>query len=194
MTAVETLTALMDKARQKTGLTEKISVPRLTGLMDHFDLHINPNLISATTYTSPKGEMWSSAGLGALKPGTTYTFSWRAKTAGANKFVRIRPLGAENNKPLTKFFVGDVFPLTSSKQSDTFRVPDDGNTYLLFVYGSKGKTNPADNNSASVPVYEDVIFYDCKLEVGDLATPLEKVGGVAKAPYTPCSRLGGCAA
>lgn len=45
MTAVETLTALMDKVRQKTGLTEKISVPRLTGLMDHFDLHANPNLL-----------------------------------------------------------------------------------------------------------------------------------------------------
>ena len=40
MSIVSTLTPLMDKARKLTGLTEKISIARLTSLMDHFDLHV----------------------------------------------------------------------------------------------------------------------------------------------------------
>lgn len=193
MSAVEMLTVLMDKARSLTGLTEKISVPRLTGLMDHFDLHINPNLLSATTFTSPKGGMWSSANLGIVKPGT-YTISWCARTNGKNKFVRIRPLGTVNNIAYSKLFVGDIFPLTSSKQSYTFSVPEGVEDCVLFMIGSKGKKDPTDLTSEDVPVDEDVIFYDCKLEVGDLATPPQKVGGVAKALLCALHPVRGCVA
>lgn len=45
MTLNSELIALMDKARSLTGLTDKISIDRLTELMDYFDLHVNPNLI-----------------------------------------------------------------------------------------------------------------------------------------------------
>lgn len=176
MTVSDVMTPLMDKARKLTGLTDKIGIARLTGLMDHFDLHINPNLLSTTTFTSPKGGMWSSANLGRLNPGT-YTISWCARTNGKNKFVRIRPLSMVNNIAYSKLFVGDIFPLTSSKQSYTFSVPEGVEDCNLFMIGSKGKKDPTDLTSEDVPVDEDVIFYDCKLEVGDLATPPQKVGG-----------------
>ena len=47
----DTLTPLMDKFRAKTGLTDKLTVARATSLMDHLDLHVNQNLLDATTYS-----------------------------------------------------------------------------------------------------------------------------------------------
>lgn len=170
MTAVETLTALMDKARQKTGLTEKISVPRLTGLMDHFDLHINPNLLDTTTWVAnldPDYPEWSHVNLLVVDPGT-YTISWQATTTGTNKEVCVRFIDfdknvvAQDENPL-----GQSFNLTSDRTSWTFKIPDDGNHYTVSLYGSGGNVNQ------TAPVK----FYNVKLEQGDLATPLEKVGG-----------------
>lgn len=176
MSLSETMTALMDKFREKTGLTEKLTIAQATGLIDHLDLHVNPNILPKTEFTSKKGSEWSydtPQPYINLKPGT-YTFSWKAKTDGSNKTVRIRTFDIVANA-YANFIVGPFwgkeFPLTSLTQSYTFTIPKDEHNYNLCMYGS----------ARGVKVNSDVTFYDCKLEFGDLATPLTKVGGVTKA-------------
>ena len=173
----ETMTALMDKTREITGLTEKISIAQLTSLMNHFDLHVNPNLLDTTTAISENGKnsqwaMWMAYTFDyVLKPGK-YTFSWRAKADSNNNdgTVRVRIYNPKENIVIPEqraTDAGKVFQLTDKLQSYTFNVPDDGNNYKVYVYG------------ASFPHLQlwSVTFYDCKLEVGELATPLNKVGG-----------------
>ena len=186
----ETMTALMDKFREKTGLTEKLTIAQATGLIDHLDLHVNPNILPKTEFTSKKGSEWSYDTPHPyinLKPGT-YTFSWKAKTDGSNKTVRIRIIDLAANiyaNFIVGPFAGKEFPLTGLTQSYTFTIPKDEHNYNLGMYGS----------AAGEDVNNDVTFYDCKLEVGDLATPLEKVvGGVAKAFLTALTPIRGCAA
>lgn len=168
----ETMTALMDKAREITGLTEKISIAQLTSLMNHFDLHVNPNIFPETEFTAKKGGVWSYDTPHPyinLKPGT-YTFSWKAKTDGSNKTVRIRIIDLAANiyaNFIVGPFAGKEFPLTSLTQSYTFTIPKDEHNYNLCMYGS----------AAGEDVNNDVTFYECKLEAGDLATPLNSVGG-----------------
>lgn len=164
MTAVETLTALMDKAREITGLTEKISIAQLTSLMNHFDLHVNPNLMDETeniVNPDPGNPYFSLRDICAISKSGTYTFSFCTKTDGKAKHVRVAAIEWKTNKATN---VG-VFPITSDRQSYTFTIPEDD--YDLIIYAS-GRDEKAD---------KPVTFYDCKLEVGDLATPLEKVGG-----------------
>ena len=173
MSLSETMTALMDKAREITGLTEKISIARLTSLMNHFDLHVNPNIFPETEFTVKKGGEWSYDTPHPyinLKPGT-YTFSWKAKTDGSNKTVRIRIIDLVANTYANFIvgpFAGKEFPLTSLTQSYTFTIPKDEHNYNLCMYGS----------AAGEDVNNDVTFYDCKLEAGDLATPLNSLGGI----------------
>lgn len=166
----ETMTALMDKAREITGLTEKISISRLTSLMDHFDLHVNPNLLDKTNWVvnpNPDLPQWSTLRLLVVAPGT-YTISWQATTTGTNRKVRVRFIDFDKNvvAPGEEPF-GQPFNLTSDRTSWTFTVPDDGNHYTVALYGSDTNVNQ------TAPVK----FYNVKLEHGDLATPLEKVGG-----------------
>lgn len=167
MTLNSELTALMDKAREITGLTEKISVDRLTSLMDHFDLHVNPNLLSSTTWTTVPNinyPTWPETQLiDSLKPGT-YTFSWKAVASSKlDKTIRVRLHNKKNDGVPSGFgWAGNNFMLTSKKTSFTFTVPDNGDDYELLIYGSA--VNASENDK--------VTFYDCKLEVGDLATPL----------------------
>lgn len=191
----ETMTALMDKARELTGLTEKISIAQLTSLMNHFDLHVNPNLFDTTTAISENGKnsqwsMWMNYAFSyVLKPGQ-YTFSWRAKADSNNNdgTVRVRIYALKENIVIPEqraTDAGKVFQLTDKLQSYTFNVPDDGNNYQVYVYG------------ASFPHHQlwSVTFYDCKLEVGDLATPLNKVGGVVKTLLSALTPMKvGCAA
>lgn len=168
----DVMTSLMDKARKITGLTDKLNLIQLTGLMGHFDLHVNPNLLKQTVYTSTKGGQWSgwnTFGQIKLAPGT-YTFSWQAKTNGSNKAVRLRLYDltdAADKNYIIGPFAGKEFPLTGNRQSYTFTLPNDGREYDLCGYGSAENKN----------VDNDVTFYNCKLEVGDLATPLQQVGG-----------------
>ena len=192
MTATELLTNLMDKTRQITGLTEKIGVARLTELMDHFDLHVNPNLLSQSEWEivpDPEWPMWSNTNVyQRLAPGT-YTLSWRAKTTGSDTTVRVRILDLPTNRVAdgtdnSGSFGGTAFPLTSSRASYTFTVPQDNYSYSVLVYGSAYNVNQTST----------VQLYDCKLEVGDLATPLEKVGGVVKALLCVLFPVRGCAA
>ncbi|PEH04634.1 hypothetical protein CP356_03865 [Lactobacillus sp. UMNPBX5] len=176
MSLSETMTALMDKAREITGLTEKIGVARLTSLMNHFDLHVNPNLLDKTQITTkhiPNSpyQQWTYDNFDyILKPYTTYTFSWRAKTDNDNsdKKIRVRIFDSKNNAVIANMnAAGDEFPLTDQRQSYTFTVSDNINSYQVYLYGS----------GQGIKETWDVTFYDCKLELGDLATPLTKVGG-----------------
>ena len=174
----DTLTPLMDKFRAKTGLTDKLTVARATNLMDHFDLHVSPNLLPQTEFTLNNDgywENWNTFGKLKIKPNTDYTVSWRSKTSGKNTNVRIRIYDlkdAASNNFIVGPFEGYEFPLTSERQSLTFKVPAD-HPYDIAFYG-----NGSDEDSLD---HKPVTFYDCKLEVGDLATPLTKVGGVVKA-------------
>ena len=179
MSLSETMTALMDKARKLTGLTEKISIAQLTSLMDHLDLHVNPNLLDTTTGTSEANKaypVWSSFFFNKNLVSGTYTFSWRAKAESDTNdgAVRIRIFNSKENVVIPEQHAcdaGKAFALTDKLQTYTFHVPDDGRVYQVVVYGA----------SWPHPQTWDVTFYDCKLEVGDLATPLNKVGGVTKA-------------
>ena len=175
MSLSETMTALMDKAREITGLTEKINIAQLTSLMNHFDLHVNPNLLDTTQITvkhipGSAYQQWTYNNFDyVLKPYTTYTFSWRAKTDSDNgdKKIRVRIFDSKKNGTLANVnYSGVEFPLTDQRQSYTFTVSDNINSYKVCLYGS----------GQNIKETWDVTFYDCKLEVGDLATPLEKVG------------------
>ena len=165
----------MDKAREITGITEKISIAQLTSLMNHFDLHVNPNLLDTTKGTiipadSGAWPEWTNyAFTYYLKPDTTYTFSWQAKSADAPKDtkVRIRIFDSVHNLTIPDHNPGVEFPLTDKKQFYTFYVPKDKTGYQVCVYGSGNY----------VPEEWSVDLYNCKLEVGDLATPLNPVGG-----------------
>lgn len=164
MSLSDTMTALMDKARELTGLTEKISIARLTSLMNHFDLHVNPNLMDETeniVNPDPGNPYFSLRDICAISKSGTYTFSFCTKTDGKAKHVRVAAIEWKTNKATN---VG-VFPITSDRQSCTFTIPEDD--YDLIIYAS-GWDEKAD---------KPVTFYDCKLEVGDLATPLNPVGG-----------------
>ena len=176
MSLSDTMTALMDKVRELTGLTEKISIARLTGLMNHFDLHVNPNLLDTTQITVKHNpgslyQQWTYNNFNyVLKPYTTYTFSWRAKTDSdkSDKKIRVRIFDLETNGTLANVNDGGVeFPLTDQRQSYTFTVSDNINSYKVYLYGS----------GQNIKETWDVTFYDCKLEAGDLATPLNSVGG-----------------
>lgn len=170
----DTLTPLMDKFRSKTGLTDKLTVARATSLMDHLDLHVNPNMLPQTEFTLNNDgywENWNTFGKLKIKPNTDYTVSWRSKTSGKNTNVRIRIYDLKDdasNNFIVGPFEGYEFPLTSERQSLTFKVPAD-HPYDIAFYG-----NGSDEDSLD---HTPVTFYDCKLEVGDLATPLTKVGG-----------------
>lgn len=181
MSIDDTMTPIMNKVRKLTGLTDKISLSKLDDLMDHFDLHVNPNILGDTSYVITKSRVypeWSSrTPSNALEPGV-YTFSWRAKTSGTNTQVRIRIFDSASNMVAPGTYRdfesgGNSFPLTSNKQSFTFTVPKDNNQYHLCIYGSG-----YNNDHVLIPQDDSVTFYDCKLEYGDLATPLQEVGGV----------------
>lgn len=167
----DTLTPLMDKAREITGLTEKINIAQLTSLMDHFDLHVNPNLMDVTeniVKVVPDNPYFSLQDIFTISKSGTYTFSFCTKTDGKAKHVRVTAIEWKTNKATN---VG-VFPITSDRQSYTFTIPEDD--YDLIIYAS-GWDEKAD---------KPVTFYDCKLEVGDLATPLNPVGGVVNLVLT----------
>lgn len=169
------LTALMDKARNLTGLTDKISIDRLTGLMDHFDLHINPNLIansdtlsgdnflttgvsysnvSGHVVANSNGKQWSQfMCLVSLSAGKTYTFSETVSGPldnGTVTFILQDSKGSEQ-------FIFDHITIPDDESehrvSYTFSVNSDGN-YRVFFTNAKTFCLP-------------------KLEIGELSTPIQ---------------------
>ncbi|MFQ9706056.1 MAG: hypothetical protein ACLRX6_03075 [Limosilactobacillus pontis] len=206
MTVSEIITALMDKARKLTGLTDKISIARLTNLMDHFDLHVNENLVytdkvnvAVTSHTTDYYPEWVNTYLsGALKPNTTYTVSASATTSDprvSQASIRIwndrtdRQLMTSGDWSLGSW----VFPADGKRYSYTFTTDDKGTSedgkynYVLWAYAGK--------MGDKAPGFDFTTTYKgIKLEYGDLATPLEKVGGVVKALLCALLPVRGCAA
>lgn len=178
MSIASTLSPLMDKARKLTGLTEKISIARLTSLMDHFDLHVNDNLLgdSGTTLagsnvllSSPKniiedgnvktytshGVQWDQVSfLMTLDPGT-YTYSAYLKGPLDKVFFYLQNSTGTQSLIVTSISLANDNKWYRCKQIFSITNKD---TYRIFF------TN----------VYEQK---NAKLELGDLATPLTKVGG-----------------
>lgn len=178
MTLSNTMTSLMDKARELTGLSEKISLSRLTELMNHFDLHVNPNLLgeagttlagsnvllsspkniiedgNVKTYTS-HGVQWDQViFLMTLDPGTyTYSAYLKGPLDEASFYLQ--------NSTGTQSLIATLISLANDNKwyrcKQTFSITNK-DTYRIFF------TN----------VYEQK---NAKLELGDLATPLTTVGG-----------------
>ena len=168
----------MDKAREITGLTEKISIARLTSLMDHFDLHVNPNLLgeagttlagSNVILTSPKniiedgndkiytshGVQWNQVSfLMTLDPGT-YTYS--AYLRGPLDEVRFYLQNSTGTYSLIATSISLANDNKWYRCKQTFSITNK-DTYRIFF------TNAYEQKNA-------------KFELGDLATPLNSVGG-----------------
>lgn len=175
----DTLTPLMDKFRAKTGLTDKLTVARVTGLMNHFDLHVNPNLLgeagttlagSNVILSSPKniiedgnvkaytshGVKWNQVSfLMTLDPGTyTYSAYLKGPLDIANFFLQ----NSTGNQSLLNIPISLANDNKWYRCKQTFSITNK-DTYRMFF------TN----------VYEQK---NAKLELGDLATPLTEVNGV----------------
>lgn len=179
----DTLTPLMDKFRAKTGLTDKLTVARATSLMDHLDLHVNPNLLDATTYsvqskqTDPYPEWNNLAVYQNLRADTTYTLTLSATSTNGIRgaSIRLYKSNDDNNRYVNKQFQPFFFDADGKKHSFTFTTPKyEGWLYDVYLYAGSMGTNE----------HKDFVttYRDCKLELGDLATPLTKVGGVTKLP------------
>lgn len=193
MSLSETMTALMDKAREITGLTEKISIAQLAGLMDHFDLHVNPNLLgeagttlagSNVLLSSPKniiedgnvkiytshGVQWDQVSfLMTLDPGT-YTYSAYLKGPLDKVFFYLQNSTGTQSLIITSISLANDNKWYRCKQTFSITNKD---TYRIFF------TN----------VYEQ---RNAKLELGDLVTPLTTVGGVVKAVLSALLPVRGC--
>lgn len=194
MSLNDVMTPLMDKARKLTGLTDKISIARLTELMDHIKLIINENLIpDAATFghdTWNNKQYWKAEpswnglevrssdekyyGLSPkieVQAGEIYTFSLYAKQDKENPNACIY-LGNSNED--------------YSGMLDNFQKPIDiGTHFERYSVSFKVKKNCIIFPRVEQRMLGNRIYIaGYKLEVGNLATPLEKVGGgVSTSPY-----------
>lgn len=187
MSLNDVMTPLMDKARKLTGLTDKIGITRLTGLMDHFKLIINENLIpDAASFgndTWKNKQYWkvepnwnglevrsSEAEYSGLMPevevqaNEVYTFSVYAKQ--------------DKDNPLCTIYLGYGSEDYSSLLYIQSKVVDVGTEFkrysITFKVKKKCSIYPRIEQSM---LGNQIYIAGYKLEVGDLATPLEKVGG-----------------
>lgn len=182
MSINEIMTPLMDKFRAKTGLTNKLTVARATSLMDHFDLHVNPNLLgeagttlagSNVILSSPKniiedgnvkaytshGVKWDQVSfLMTLDPGT-YTYSAYLKGPLDEVFFYLQNSTGTHSLTATSISLANDNKWYRCKQTFSITNKD---TYRIFF------TNAYEQKNA-------------KLELGELATPLIELGGVVKA-------------
>ena len=195
MNITDTLTLLMDKFRAKTGLTDKLSIKRATGLLDHLQLIVNPNLIKADYVNSfavssdankPVPEWQYRIVYEGLAPNTTYTLSLSAVNTSGVKQASIRIFveyykGQYVNKELTSI----IFLADNKRKSFTFTT-DDKAHYNVCLYAGP----------LSVPQGKSFVttYHNIKLEKGDLATPLTEVGGVVRAFLCAMLPVRGCVA
>lgn len=204
MTLNSSMVSLMDKARSLTGLTDKISIDRLTGLMNHFKLIINENLIpDVATFghdtwqnklywkVEPKWndlEVRSSEakynGLApeiAAQAGEIYTFSFYAKQ--------------DKKNPSACIYLGNGNEDYSGMLDNIEKPINIGTNFERYSVSFKVNKNCTIYPRVEQRVLGNRIYIaGYKLEVGDLATPLEKVGGIAKAFLTALTPIRGCAA
>lgn len=113
----DTLTPLMDKFRSKTGLTDKLTVARVTGLMDSFNLN---NLIANSSNEWTKVEnVWDvEFPTIAVKRNETYTFTaevkdnaYPVKVSGVlynDKWNALEP-NHDEEAPIYKGNISDVY-------------------------------------------------------------------------------------
>lgn len=183
MSLSSTMTSLMDKFREKTNLTDKLSIQRATSLMDHLDLHVNPNLLSnATTLTGDDFIVTSGGQIvdcNGYKAFETYTL-WCQVTLLVTLDSGIYTLSEDVSGPLqddgsVPFYLQDSTGATTF-QSAGIAVPDDGQTHRIahtFEINAKGTYRIMFTN-----VKREALP---KLEVGDLATPLTESGATQSA-------------
>jgi hypothetical protein len=174
----DTLTPLMDKFRDKTNLTDKLSIKRATGLLDHLQLIVNPNLIKADYVNSfavssdankPAPEWQYRIVYEGLAPNTTYTLSLSAVNTSGVKQASVRIFveyykGKYVNKEITSF----MFSADNKRKSFTFTT-DDNAYYNVCLYAGPLSVS---QGKSFVTTYHNI-----KLEKGDLATPLTEVWG-----------------
>ena len=145
MSLNDTMTALMDKAREITGLTEKISIARLTGLMDSFNLN---NLIkdSSSEWALISGAWDYDFPRLAVKKGDSYTFTVEVKDNSKDITLAAvflddegRPLEPDNegNAPvhtgnISNAYVTNGYHSKPGKMSLTVKVKPDNCKYLEF--------------------------------------------------------------
>lgn len=177
------MTSLMDKFREKTNLTDKLSIQRATSLMDHLDLHVNPNLLGDSgialtggtvilsntkgvidedneKFYTANGHMWDQILFWiALSPGTyTYSADLMGPISDPSFYV-------QNSNGSTTFLEEHGIALANDNTwhrcKHTFSIKA-ANTYRVFFTNVNKQKN-------------------IKLEVGDLATPLTESGATQSA-------------
>ena len=181
MSLNDEMTALMDKARKLTGLTGKISITQLTDLMDHFDLHVNENLVfkdkinvTVASHVTDDYPDWQNVYLSAaLKSNTMYTVS--ASAISSDPRVTQASIRIWNDRTNTELASNGefVFPTDGKRHSYTFTTDNRGASsdsrgpynYILWAYA--GPMGHGDYGFDFTTTYTGI-----KLEYGDLATPL----------------------
>lgn len=199
----EAMTALMDKFRGKTGLTDKLSILDATGLMDHLDLHVNPNLftnLSSQDWHFGNGGTWDNPYPDPMIK-TSVAHMYANSNRGMDAVLQYqKPVSLEQGKTYTISLIARLrdgapkevdFPFCMySDYTDKFT----GGAALFncitlhsewHFYASSftSKATGVFNNWRLIPYIEQPIPWgsiwvaNVKMEVGDLATPLQKVGG-----------------
>lgn len=197
MSIDDTMTPIMNKVRKLTGLTDKISLSKLDDLMDHFDLHVNPNLLDGAADFSGDwvdnngGTMWKTSdekdpyngnsvkvqNVGIIWYGLykrinlqngTYTFSldYKVNVLESDVSPRLFFYLTSSTQSASVTNDGAAVNITNVNQwnhaSCTFKVLSPGNIDCRVELETNGC---------------QLYVSSYKLEVGDLATPLQEVGG-----------------
>lgn len=181
MTLSSSMTSLMDKARKLSGLNSKMSIDDLTKLMDHFDLHINPNLLGNAGITLTGDNVILSNWDGVIeedneKVYVAHNYQWNQIAFRITINPGTYTYSADLTGPIgddPRFFVqgsngvpGYVnYSITLANDGEwhrckqTFSIKEK-NTYQIFFTNVNKQKN-------------------IKLESGSLMTPLPEVGGSA---------------
>lgn len=178
MSITDTLTPLMDKFRAKTGLTDKLTVARATGLMDSFNLN---NLIANSSNEWTKVEnVWDvKFPTIAVKRNETYTFTaevkdnaYPVKVSGVlydDKWNVLEP-NHDEEAPIYKgnisnVYIGNAYRSNGGKLTVTIKIRPSNARFLKLLIVSW------DNGTLT---YRNPIAFK--------ETPLNAVGGVTKLP------------
>ena len=184
----DTLTPLMDKFRAKTGLTDKLTVARATGLMDSFNLN---NLIANSSNEWTKVENVWDVGFPtiAVKRNETYTFTaevkdnaYPVKVSGVlynDKWNAIEP-NHDEEAPIYKgnisdVYIGNDYRSNGGKLTVTIKIRPSNARFLELRIVSMGK--------GTITYRNPIAFKE---------NPLTTVGGVTKRLlFSLVPRIGG---
>lgn len=184
----DTLTPLMDKFRAKTGLTDKLTIARATGLMDSFNLN---NLIANSSNEWTKVEnVWDVAfPTIAVKRNETYTFTaevkdnaYPVKVSGVlynDKWNAIEP-NHDEEAPIYKgnisdVYIGNDYRSNGGKLTVTIKIRPSNARFLELRIVSLGK--------GTITYRNPIVFKE---------NPLTTVGGVTKRLlFSLVPRIGG---